>query len=305
MSVATSNNAAKTNIYTTYSSNAHSFNNKLLNNNPGVNIVFDKVEISAKAMETLRAAGRTPGGITEDESLPSNQKSLLEELLEAEENARNVLVEGIMPESAREIDEDNKGSGVQDPTRKLTRMLVAAKSINQVYNVLSEAFKHMGEIIQAAAYGDEKARNILRRLNKLIRRATRKVRDLNNEDQLRRKETRAREKEIEELARQIEMELKRKLLERKQREKKYLRDNDHDDDDCQEIPGTLSSGMPSDAQIKAMAWQAAQATIAAQSASSVSSGGDSGFSTGNNPGSEASLSCGHASGGDEETTPTE
>ena len=119
---------------------------------------------------------------------------------------------------------ETKSSDVQDHSGRLTKRLVAAKSREEVQAILSEAYKNMGEVLRAAAGGDEKALEILKRLNKLIRRANRKVRDLTKEDELRRKEKKAKKDELEQLAKQLELELKQKQSERKKRERKYLRD---------------------------------------------------------------------------------
>ena len=165
-----------------------------------------------------------------------------------------------------EKDGDNKSS-LDDPTGRLTKRLVAANSRIVVQTILAEAYKSMGDIIQAAASGDKNAINVLRRLNKLIRRATRKFRELGNEEEIRQKKDRAQKKEIEELARQLELELKRKVAERKRREKKYLKDvKSENKNEGPLIPGA-PSGAAQAAQIKAMARQAAQAAVMAQPSS--------------------------------------
>ena len=119
---------------------------------------------------------------------------------------------------------DVKNGDLQDHSSRLTRRLVAAKSREEVHSILSEAYKNLGEALRAAAGGDEKAQEIIKRINKLIRRANRKVRDLTKEDELRRKESKAKKDELEQLAKQLELELKQKIAERKKRERKYLKD---------------------------------------------------------------------------------
>ena len=120
----------------------------------------------------------------------------------------------------------NKGNGLIDQSGRLTKMLVAAKSKGEVQNIMSRAYENLGEAIKAAASGDSDAMEVVRRLNKLIRRANRKFRDLTKESEVRDKQKRAEKKELEQLAQQLKEELKRKIAERKQREKKYLRDAD-------------------------------------------------------------------------------
>ena len=189
-------------------------------------------------------------------------------LLELSFEARNSDKENSFIRSIREKD-DNKtdGNGVDDPTRRLTRRLVAAKSVNEVYAVISEAYKSMGDILQAAAAGDKDAANILKKVKKLLSRATRKIRDLGKEEDLRRKERRAKQKEIEHLARQLEQELKRTLEKRKQREKKYLRDVEFEHNKPISNPNAIFK-TPSDAKIKAVAKLAAKAAVMSQPVSS-------------------------------------
>ena len=193
-------------------------------------------------------------------------------LLELSFAARNLDAEnGTLSNIHEKDDAKESDSKIDDPTYRLTRRLVTAKTINEVHSILFEAFKSLGDTIQAAATGDKKAQNVLRRLNKLIRRATRKVRDLGNEDEIRRKKEQARRKEIEHLARQLEQELKRKLEERKRREMRYLRDAKTENDENRPNTENLSA-KPSPAQIKAMARQAAQAAVMAQPSSAVPPG---------------------------------
>ena len=117
---------------------------------------------------------------------------------------------------------NNKKSDIEDASGRLTRMLVSAKSSIEVQNVLSQAYKNLGDALTAAASGDDKAMEVVRRLNRLIRRANRKIRDLSKEDETRIKQKRAEKKKLEQLSKQLKDELKRKIAERKQRERKYL-----------------------------------------------------------------------------------
>ena len=127
-------------------------------------------------------------------------------------------------------DKTESGSGnLDDASGRLTRRLVAAKTREEVHSILSEAYKNLGDALSAAAGGDDEALEIVRRLNKLIRRANRKVGDLTKEDDIRRREKSAKKKELEQLAEQLKQELKRKIAERKRREKKYLKDADKKD----------------------------------------------------------------------------
>ena len=120
--------------------------------------------------------------------------------------------------------QDSKGSGVDDHSGRLTKMLVAAKSKEEVQAVLSQAYKNLGDALKAAAGGDKEAMAVVKRLHKLIRRANRKTRDLMKEDATRKKQKNAEKEKLEQLSKQLEIELKIKLAERKQREKRYLLD---------------------------------------------------------------------------------
>ena len=139
---------------------------------------------------------------------------------ERDGSAKNKLFNMEFPDAKTE----NKGNGIEDSSGRLTKMLVAARSREEVQYIISKAYTNMGEALKAAAGGDEKAMDIVKRLNRLIRRANRKIRDLTKENDVRQKQKRAEKKELEQLSRQLKDELKRKIAERKQREKRYLFD---------------------------------------------------------------------------------
>ena len=208
---------------------------------------------------------------------------LSEELLEK--------MQGIMtPENQRaEAAEANEeGGGLKDETRRLTRKLVNARSTTEVQDVLREAFQHMKDAIMAAAMGDKKAMAILRRLQKLVRRSNRKISDLHKEQEIRERQQRAEKKEQEQIAQRLRDELKRALLERKRRERKYLQDKDDDGEDN----GPTISG-PSIAATEAKIQALAQAMAAlSTSPGTGASSGDAGFSDG------AAMSGGGLEGAD-------
>ena len=120
----------------------------------------------------------------------------------------------------------NKNEGPPDESHRLTRMLVAARTQIEVQSVISEVYKHMQGWQMAAANGDEKAIAVIRRLNKLISRGNRKVRDLGKEQDMRERQKRAEKAKQEHLERKIKDELKRAERERKQREQGYLHERD-------------------------------------------------------------------------------
>jgi hypothetical protein len=119
-------------------------------------------------------------------------------------------------------------SGLTDNSGNLMSRLVRAQKQDMVRLVISEAYKSLGEWLKASMGGDskeaEKAFAVIKRLNRVIRRATRKVADLNKEDVVRRSQKRAEKKEREVEAKKFRAELKRRIAERKLRENSYLRE---------------------------------------------------------------------------------
>ncbi|MDR0324634.1 MAG: hypothetical protein LBI19_00890 [Oscillospiraceae bacterium] len=132
------------------------------------------------------------------------------------------------------------GNGPADHSGRLTRRLVAARYQGEVYSIISEAYKNLSEWLQAAAGGDSNAMAAIKRLNRLIRRSSRKIGDLNKEDTLRDKQKRAEKAELELRAREIKAELRRIMAERKRREQTYLRDAQRTDDNGPTFPKPLS-----------------------------------------------------------------
>jgi len=159
-----------------------------------------------------------------------------------------------------------KSSNIVDETYKLTRRLVAALTQQMVRDVLSDAYKHMLDLHLAAAAGDKKAAAAAKRLDKLISRANRKIRDLNKEDNMLQKKKNAEKAKQEQIARRLLAELKRAIKERKQREKKYLHDAKTHDDNAPALSGPSIASL--EAKIMALAHSLAQL-----SASSADAGG--------------------------------
>jgi len=170
---------------------------------------------------------------------------------------------------AEHVENDSEGGGdLTDNSRRLTRLLVAAKSHMEVQDVLSAAHKDKMELIKAAAFGDEKAKAIIRKIDKVIKRGHRKMRDLSKEIQLLQRQQRAEKKEQEQIVRQLREELKRAQLEREQRERKYLHENDEDDDDENAPMLSGPSMAATEAKIRALAEAKAALTAVGSSSSS-------------------------------------
>jgi len=122
----------------------------------------------------------------------------------------------------------------------------------------------------AAAQGDKKAAAIIRRLNRLISRGNRKVRDINKEQMMLIRQQQAEAKEQAQIAKKLRDELKRTQIERTNRERRYLRDRLEDDEEN----APVISGAPQAAtEAKIMALAQAMAAMS----SSVSGGSDMSF----------------------------
>ena len=210
--------------------------------------------------------------------------------LELSEELLEKMKGSIVPEDklAEAAEASEEGEGLKDETRRLTRKLVNSRSTLEVQDVLREAFQHMKDAIMAAAMGDKKAMAILRKLQKLVRRGNRKISDLHKEQELREKQQRAEKKEQEQIAQRLREELKRALLERKRRERKYLQDKD---DDEEENGPTISGPSMAATEAKIMALAQAMAAVSTSPGSGVSSG-DAGFSD------SAAMSGGSLEGAD-------
>jgi len=173
---------------------------------------------------------------------------------------------------AKELGAENDGRP-PDETGRLTRMLVAARSSLEVQSVLADAFNHMREWQKLAAEGDKKAIAVVRKLNRLVSRGHRKVRDLNKEQLLLQRQQKAEKAEQEQIAQRLRTELEQAERMRKQRERRYLQDRDdyNEEDEPTEFgPSTAAT----EAKIRALA--AAMAALSSNQANIGDSGlGDS------------------------------
>jgi hypothetical protein len=159
-----------------------------------------------------------------------------------------------------------------DETRRLTRRLVAAKSTEEVQSVLADTFHSMRQWMKLAAEGDKEAMAVVRRLNRLVSRGSRKIRDLNKEMVMRQRKEKAEKAEKEQLAIRLREELKEAERVRKQRERRYLQErDDHTDDESDEFGPSM---VATEAKIRALA--AAMVALSPSSPSTVDVGlGDS------------------------------
>ena len=159
-------------------------------------------------------------------------------------------------ERAEAVDEEGEEPRPTDETRKLTRMLVAAKTPDEVQGVLADTYNHMREWQKLAANGDKEAIKVVRKLNKLVSRGNRKITDLNKEIVMHQRQQRAENAEKNQQAKRLEMELKEAQRERKARERRYLqdRDEDNEDDESTEFGPTIAE---TEAKIRQLAGEMA------------------------------------------------
>jgi len=184
-----------------------------------------------------------------------------------------------------------------DDTRKLTRLLVAARTPYDVQNVLADTFNHMREWQKLAANGDEEAIKVVRKLNRLVSRGNRKITDLNKEIVMHQRQQRAEKAEKNQQAKRLELELKEAQRERKARERRYLqeRDDEHEDEESTEFGPSMAE---TEAKIRQLsAKMAALKTNAVDAgtvdpgsfeSAAVSGGGGSGFEGAEMSGEESS-----------------
>jgi len=154
-------------------------------------------------------------------------------ILELTEEAREKLSNKSVRENERaeEVEGESEDVRPSDETRKLTRMLVNAKTPDEVQGVLADTYNHMREWQKLAANGDKEAIKVVRKLNRLVSRGNRKITDLNKEQVMRLRQQKAENAEKNQQAKRLEQELKEAQRERKARERRYLQERDNDNED--------------------------------------------------------------------------
>ena len=197
--------------------------------------------------------------------------------------------------------EERGGSGIvtqsappNDSVRELTRRLVAATTQFEIQQIIAEAFRNLGNLRMAAIGGDgsdsDAAKAIIRRYEQLVRRGNRKISDLNKEDDLKREQIKAERDEKIQRAKAIAAELRRRMIERRNREEGYLRE--HMKEDVLGVGGNQAGKKNPNAKLDAAteAKIAAQAKAMAATEATVGTGGGAGVSGGGS--SAAGVSVG-------------
>ena len=166
------------------------------------------------------------------------------DILELTQKAKEKLTSKSIRENERAEAAEEEGEALrpEDETRKLTRLLVAAKTPDEVQSVLVDTYDHMREWQALAAAGDKEAMKIVRKLGRLISRGNRKIKDLHEELVLHQRQQKAEQQEKNHEAKRLELELKEAQRERKARERRYLqeRDNDNEDEESSEFGPTMA-----------------------------------------------------------------
>lgn len=206
-------------------------------------------------------------------------------------------------QSQRSSGDTDESADLQDNSASLTRRLVAANSMLSIQMIIADAFKDLGSLRLAAAMAEdssiaEKANQIIRRLERLVRRGNRKITDLNKEDALQRKMDRAEKDEQMQRAREIEAELRRQILNRRRRENGYLDELTREEMAAshEHIASKINSSLKLDAATEAKIAAMAQAMATAEALSSAS--GSSGFDSagGSSSGTSSAGQVGSISG---------
>jgi len=217
----------------------------------------------------------------------------------SEEEREELFFPGFV-DSTQEIEDSQDGrTPLEDISRRLTRQLVASTTQFQVQLILGEAHNKLGELRMVAMSGDDdaigEANALIRKLEKLIRRGNRKVTDIGKEENLKRAQEKAAKEEMLHRQKEIERELKRRYLERKNREKRYLEDRDDEDE---ESNGNAVNPMTKlDAAAEAQIAAQAKALAAAEVSAGQSQGlGDFSDGAGRMPGSASRDGSGEISG---------
>lgn len=185
----------------------------------------------------------------------------------------------------------------KDTSAQLTQRLVSALSQFEVRQVISQASRALTQVRIAAAMSTgkdaEQAMAIVRRLERLLSRADRKIEDLNIEDDLKLKRASAQHKKQEQRAREIKEELVKRQRQRQNRENGWLREAMLDKPGSnQEKPESMS-----EAEIAALAEAMAAAEVAA-----TGGGGEAAVAEGGAT-AEAGPAAGEAAGGAEAAAP--
>lgn len=181
-----------------------------------------------------QAAGEAPGALPEGET--EEQTNLLELLQKELERQQQELVK---QQQKKQLEADLSASALKekygstkqkphDPSGGLTARLVSAGVESQVGAVIAEAGSSISSLRMVAAQGEgddaDKARAYIKKLEKLIQRARRKITDLRGEDVAKSRQRKAEQQHKQKRVEKIKYQLKQKQVRRAARENSYLLD---------------------------------------------------------------------------------
>jgi len=232
--------------------------------NPHVHHKSNNSYVPAKKEYTYTAAASKD----DEKTYPTDEiAAILELTKETQEKLKNKPVNE--NERAEKTDEEGDPERPSDETRSLTRRLVSAKSPDDVQHVLVDVYDHLREWQALAAAGDKEAIKVVRKLQKLISRGNRKIKDLHKEMVMHQRQQKAENEEKKQEAKRLEIELKEALRERKARERRYLqeRDNDNEEEESQFGPSIAET----EAKIRQLAAAKAALSIKSPDAGNVGS----------------------------------
>lgn len=189
-------------------------------------------------------------GKSEEETRLQKWKEMLEKL----EQAKNQL--------------KVKATPPKDNSAQLTQRLVAATMQTEVRGVISDATRSLTSLRSAAVNCEKKDRAkieaLIRKMNKLINRASRKIRNLDDEQALSSRQKKAQQAKQDKRAAEMRDELRKRKMERMMREQRYLREAAKDPTiSWDPAQGFTGQGTASEAEIAAEAEAIAAAEVVA------------------------------------------
>lgn len=190
----------------------------------------------------------------------------------------------------------------KDSSSQLTKRLVNASGQVEVRQVVAKASSEMVNLKMIAAVGNKEdaavARAAIRRLERLIGRAQRKIRDLDDEDILRVRKAKAEKQRESKKAEEIKKELRERMAKRQMRERGYLLDKRADGRPCRSQSDPTNPSIQLDAATEAVIAAQAEA-IASAEMTAESGGGDIGMEAGGEVASTGGADSGGTEGGGE------
>jgi hypothetical protein len=187
---------------------------------------------------------------TEKISRAKAEAALREEQKQALQEQINTMDKSIFSSLFKKEETTDSASteSIKDHSAGLTSRLVSSVGQLEVRQVIAEANKNLAELRVSASSGDkaakERAEELMSKLDKLLKRADRKLMDLGKEDDLKLQKVRAQRKKQLQLEKELADELHRRQTERRNREKDYLHEDRKDVlEELANIPGLSTENL--------------------------------------------------------------